>query len=135
VLEDAKNITGSLKYSLNVPTVSRRHGSDLSKLNAMNLQMGKRTNDVSAFGIDLLKQGGTNPYKMRVRKKHRLTPTSSFEDEQSESVSITQEGSEESESTLGDTSSILDGSAGTFGAQAGRRASTVFPSFFSAQEN
>lgn len=42
VLEDAKEITGSLKYSLKVPTVSRRHGSDLSKLNEMNLQMGKR---------------------------------------------------------------------------------------------
>lgn len=67
-----------------------------------------RTNDVSAFGIDLLKQGaGTNPYKMRVRKKHRLTPGSSFDDEQSESISVTHEGSEESESTLGDASSIL----------------------------
>ncbi|XP_071832667.1 ryanodine receptor 2-like isoform X4 [Apostichopus japonicus] len=135
VLEDAKEITGSLKYSLKVPTVSRRHGSDLSKLNEMNLQMGKRTNDVSAFGIDLLKQGaGTNPYKMRVRKKHRLTPGSSFDDEQSESISVTHEGSEESESTLGDASSILDGSAGTFGAQLGRRASTVFPSFFLSQD-
>ncbi|XP_041469245.1 ryanodine receptor 2-like isoform X1 [Lytechinus variegatus] len=157
ILEDAREITGSIKHSLHVPRVARRQTSSLINVPGYGMPSARRNfgfwryitsqyftnlnsmDTVSAFGIDFLKGkggGGNDQYKLRMRRKRRpLTPSSSFdfEEEMSMDNMPPHTPSEASDSSF-DSGAMAKTEFPMPDMSSGRRDSTVFPSLFLATE-
>ncbi|XP_072171379.1 ryanodine receptor 2-like [Diadema setosum] len=135
ILEDAREITGSIKHSLHVPTVARRQTSGLINVPGYGMPTARR-DTVSAFGIDFLKQGGkeggNKEYKLRMRRKRRnLTPSSSFDfDEELSMDNMPPNTPSEASDSSFDSGAVTKTEFPMPDVSNGRRDSTVFPSVF-----
>ncbi|XP_072031407.1 LOW QUALITY PROTEIN: ryanodine receptor 2-like [Amphiura filiformis] len=138
ILEDAREITGSLQKTLHVPTVARRQAAGMAAGHGgypPGLPISARA-PVTAFGIDILsadKNGGSEGYKMRMKhkKKKAYTPSASFDLGDDDHLMPDTPGTETPDSLKPDTIG-MNGSAIPNGGT--RRNSTVFPNLFMAHE-
>ncbi|XP_038072837.1 ryanodine receptor 2-like isoform X2 [Patiria miniata] len=145
ILEDAREITGTLKETLKVPNIARQQASGLHTMQNYGLPTAKSSGPtVSAFGIDFFKDRKSSDAsdqsesagQMRMRRKRRqLTPSPSFDfdrdGKEGPLVPPSTPGADTPEATI---AAMINGSANQPRNIMDRRESTVFPSLFLAQE-
>ncbi|XP_078000970.1 ryanodine receptor 2-like [Glandiceps talaboti] len=128
IIEDAKELTGNITDTLHVPTIARHAmNKDMHGQPYMGLPgLGSRPS-VSAFGIDFFKKGEEEVkdhplgYKMRLRRRRGLTPSSSIDYEDDE---------EPDSPTAVDQNGTKTENGVPAGVSGERRHSSIFPDLF-----
>ncbi|XP_033625850.1 ryanodine receptor 2-like [Asterias rubens] len=142
ILEDAREITGTLKETLKVPNIARQQASGLRNMQNYGLPATKSGPTVSAFGIDFFKDRKSSDSgseetacQMRMRRKRRqLTPSSSFDfDHEGKEGPLSMPSTPDAQTIDASIAAMINGSANQAKGM-DRRESTVFPSLFLAQE-
>ncbi|XP_070577063.1 ryanodine receptor 2-like isoform X7 [Ptychodera flava] len=129
IIEDAKELTGSISETLHVPNIARKATRDMTDPYIMGLGgMGSRPS-VSAFGIDFFKKdqegsrGHSAEYRMRLRRRRGLTPSSSIDMEEEDDL-------QPETQTVLEQNGIKTENGVAGGASGERRHSSIFPSLF-----